>query len=333
MEISKVVIHQIAKEQGVNYTELYETDNILKINENVQNLIEKLNEAFKKDEKVIRSEFLEERNDFQETIRTFVDDETEEAFLHFTKRSIRRINDLLTGSNLATGGYFVYADYKNNGLDYVGVFLVRDSEEIIFDKDEDGTFIVNKTVIINTKKLAMAARINKNKLQKNKSRYLHFTFKQADISDYFVSWIEVRLSEKNLEDTKTLVNLINNHVEMPIDPATQAVYEPEKLRNSVYDYIQSVGRVVKISELSSAFWDDKDYLATVIENNNIDINQEFRAVASILSRFKKYSISSGKIRVSFSRSDIDQGRIYSGEGNLLVIDNQVLKNKFQKLDE
>ena len=153
----------------------------------------------------------------------------------------------------------------------MGVFLVRDSEEIIFDKDEDGMFIVNKTVIINTKRLAMAARINKNKLQKNKSRYLHFTFKQADISDYFVSWIEVRLSEKNLEDTKTLVNLINNHVEMPIDPATQAFYEPEKLRNSVYDYIQSVGRVVKISELSSAFWDDKDYLATVIELSLIHI--------------------------------------------------------------
>ena len=334
MEILRVTIHQIIKEQGINYTELVESNDLLAIGENVENLIEVLNDAFKRDEKVIRSEFLEQQDRFQTSLRTFCGDNSDENFLNFSIESIRRINDLLTGANLATGGYFVYAEYEYRNRNYVSVFLVRDSEELIFDRSEDGaSFVVNKTTIINTKKLAMAVRVDRDRILANQERYVHFTFKQADISDYFITWIEVHLSDKNREDTVSLVNLLNDIDPLPNDPDTNAVYEPEKFRNKVFDYIQSVGRVVRIPELSNSFWGNKDFLGDLIDERGIDINQEFRAVTTVLGRLKKYSLSAGKIKLSFSKSDIDQGRIFRGDGQQLVLENPIIARKFDTLNE
>ena len=334
MEISRVTIHQIIKEQGISYTELIESNGLITIGENVQNLIDVLNDSFKKDEKVIRSEFLEEQNSFQTSLRTFCQETNNQNFLTFSTDSIRRINDLLTGANLATGGYFVYAEYEYRNRTYVSVFLVRDSEELIFDRGpDDNSFVVNKTTIIDTKKLAMAVRIDKAKLLNNQERYVHFTFKQADISDYFISWIEVHLSDKNRDDTVSLIKLINGVQDLPNDPTTNARYEPEKFRNHVFDYIQSVGRVVKIAELSNAFWGNRDFLSNLIDEKDIDINQEFRAVPSVLTRLKKYTLTAGKIRLSFSKSDIDQGRVFPGDGNQIILENPVLRGKFDSLNE
>lgn len=337
MEISKVTIHQIKKEQGISYTELFESSILLDVNENVQNLIEKLNEAFAKDEKVIKSEFLEEVNVFQRTLKGYNESEDEnnnDQFLNFTRDSIGRIRDLLTGATLATGGYFVFSEYLYRTRRYVSVFLVRDSEELIFNRSAEGNyFVVDKTTIINTSKLAMAVRVDLARLTDGADRYLHFTHKQADISDYFITWIEVQISDKSREDTVALVNLINNIDPLPIDPATNSPYEAEKFRNKIYDHIQSVGRVVKISELSNSFWGNRDFLSNHIEENDININQEFRAAPSVLTRLKKYTVNAGSIKLSFSKSDISSGRVFKGDGDQVVIESPQFRGKFEHLDE
>jgi nucleoid-associated protein len=334
MEFKRITIHQIKKKQGITYTELIPSNSLIKIDENVENLIEKLNNSFSKEEKVIRTEFLEEVNDFQRTLKEFNDNKTDELFYEFTKSSINRINDLLTGVNLATGGYFVFTEYVYLKKHYAGVYLVRDTEEIVFDRSADGkSFVIDKTTVINTKNLAMAVRVDLGKFLKNEERYVHFTFKQADISEYFVTWIEVHLSNRSDTDTKALIALLNKIDPYPKDPDTNKAYEGEKFRNKVFDYIQSVGRVVKINELSTTFWGNPNYLSKIAEELGYDIDGEFRATSSILSRLKKYKISSGKISLGFSKSDIDNGRIYSGDGSLLIIDDLALKGKFDHIDD
>lgn len=334
MEYKRITIHQIKKKQGVVYTHLIPSDSLIQIDENVENLIEKLNRSFSKEEKVIRTEFLEEQKDFQRTLRDFNAIRVDKAFYDFTKSSIDRINDLLTGVNLATGGYFVFTEYVYLQKHYVGVYLVRDTEEIVFDRSADGkSFVIDKTTVINTKNLAMAVRVDLNKLLNTEERYVHFTFKQADISEYFVTWIEVHLSNRSDTDTKALIGLLNEIDPYPTDPDTNAIFEREKFRNKVFDYIQSVGRVVKLNELSTTFWGEANYLSEQAEKYGYDIDGEFRATSSILSRLRKYKISAGKITLGFSKSDIDNGRIYPGEGNLLIIDDLVLKSKFEHIDD
>lgn len=333
MEFYRITIHQIKKRQGISHTELVPSQNLITIDENVESLIEKLNDAFNKDEKVIRTEFIDEKREFQGNIRAFVSNQTDEIFFDFSTNSLGRINDLLTGANLATGGYFVYANYLYRNKHYASVFLVRDVEEIIFDRSTDGTsFIVNTTTVINTKNLAMAARVDLTKLANNDERYVHFTFKQSDVSEYFVTWIEIHLSDKSKEDAETLIKLINSVAPYPNDPDTDEPFEREKFRNKIFDYIQASGRVVKLSDVSNTFWGSRDYLSDLAVSKGLDINQEFRAPSASLNKLRKFRLKSGKMNVSFSQSDIENGRIFAGDSGQVILENAAIRRQFDNLN-
>lgn len=333
MEVEKIIIHLIEKEQsGAPTVQL--SPSLLEIDENVITLATKLNEAFKKDEKVLRTEFTSEPRTFQIGIRHFTVSQTDEDFLNFAESSVYRMIDLLSGNTLATGGYFVFINYAYRNNAYVGVFIVRDEEEIVFQRDESNSFTVNTTDIVNTSKLAMAVRVDVTKLINNQLRYLHFTKRQSHLSQYFFDWIEASLAEKSSEDTTNLVRLINQlgQDEFPINPETSQRFTPDEFRTKLYDNILSSGRIVRIREISQTFWDNEDFLTNKIEELNLDISSEFQAPETILKRLKKYEIVSGKMKLVFSQHDISSGRISVGdEPNQLIIESEELARKFNNL--
>ncbi len=333
MEVRKSIIHFIDKVQSGNPS-LQISPSLMNIEENVNMLTEKLNNAFRKDERVLKTEFIDDdAQAFQNGIQDFINTSTNETFLAFAENSINRMIDLLTGNNLATGGYFVYSEYVYRNINYVGVFIVRDEEEIIFKRDEEGGFEVNTTIVVNTNKLAMAVRIDIDKLTTNEQRYLHFTKKQAHASQYFFDWIEANLAERSAEDTKKLIDLVNQLEvdEFPINPDNNERYTPDEFRTKLYDNILSSGRIVRIRDISRTFWDDEDFLTDKFEELNIEISSEFQAPANSLKKLKKYEIVSGKIKLVFSQNDIDAGRVSLGEGNQIIIESEELVRKFNSI--
>lgn len=323
----------IEKEQSSNPS-LYLSPSLMVIDENVTMLTEKLNDSFRKDEKVLKTEFIvSEPKAFQISARTFVTTFTNDNFMNFSVNTINRMIDLLTGNNLATGGYFVYSKYTYRNINYLGVFIVRDEEEIIFKRDENGEFEVNTTTIVKTNKLAMAVRIDLDKLGQNQTRYLHFTKKQAHLSQYFFEWIEADLADKSAEDTQKLLDLVNKlHInDFPINPENSERYTPDEFRTKLYDNILSTGRIVRIREISRIFWDDDDFLTNKFEELEIEISTEFQATESTLKKLKKYEISAGKIKLVFSQNDIDSGRIWLGDENQIIIRSEDLVRKFNTI--
>lgn len=333
MEVRKSIIHLIEKEQSANPS-LQLSASLMEIEENVSMLAEKLNDAFRKDERVLKTEFINDNSQaFQNGVQTFVNTPTNDTFLTFSETSIRRMIDLLTGNNLATGGYFVYTEYVYRNINYLGVFIVRDEEEIIFKRDEEGGFEVNTTIVVNTNKLAMAVRIDIDKLRTDEQRYLHFTKKQAHLSQYFFDWIEANLAERSAEDTQKLISLVNRLGlnEFPVNPDNNERYTPDEFRTKLYDNILSSGRIVRIRDISRTFWDDEDFLTNKFEELEIEISSEFQAPESSLKKLKKYEIVSGKIKLVFSQNDIDAGRVSLGDGNQIIIESEELVRKFNSI--
>lgn len=333
MIVQKSIIHLIEKKQSGNPS-LHLSPSLMVIDENVTKLTEKLNDSFRKDEKVLKTEFIvSEPKVFQISTRTFVTNFSNENFMNFSVNSIKRMIDLLSGNNLATGGYFVYSEYTYRKINYLGVFIVKDEEEIIFKRGKNGDYEVNTTTIVNTSKLAMAIRIDLDKLCKNQNRHLHFTKKQAHLSQYFFDWIEADLADKSTEDTQKLLELVNQlHInEFPINPENSERYTPDEFRTKLYDNILSTGRIVRIREISRTFWDDDDFLTNKFEELEIEISTEFQAPESTLKKLKKYEISAGKIKLVFSQNDIDSGRIWLGDENQIIIRSEDLVRKFNKI--
>lgn len=333
MQLKKAIIHLIDKEQGQG-PRIDKSSSTLNIDDNTEDLVERLNEAFKKDEKVLKTEFVEEKNVFQSTVEVFSKDKSVEKFMDFAEASLIRMADLMTGSNFATGGYFVFMEYEYRNVNYLGVFMVRDSEEIIFKKSDSNNYTVNTTTIVDTSKLAMAARINLSLYSNNETRYLHYTKRQQHQSDYFIDWIEADLAEKSIDDTKALLKIINSlgPDELPFKPNSEERYGSEEFRNRLYDHINSSGRLVRIRDLSRNFWDDENFLTNKAETEEIDINGEFQAALIILKRLKKYEIKSGKIKISFSKADKDGAKVRAGNNNQIIIESEELRAKFDELE-
>ncbi|MFT5823463.1 MAG: nucleoid-associated protein [Crocinitomix sp.] len=335
MEIRKIIIHLIDKERGTAPRQ-EKSEHVLTVDDGIKVLVERLNEAFKKSAKVLRTEFKTEKRVFQDGVIEFSENRSRDNFLNFASNSIDRMADLIAGINLATGGYFVFISYKDKNRKYLAVFLVRDSEEIIFKREEESNdFIVDTTTIVDTDKLAMAVRVDIDKLRNDEGRYLHFTNKQQSQSQYFIDWIEANLAEKNSEDTSALIRLIHSIPieEMPLKAGTQERYLPEELRSKIFDSINASGRLVRIRDLSSLFWDDEDYLSNKIEELEIDMSTEFQATLNILKRLKKYVINSGKMKLEFSRNDIEHGKVKIGDReNQIIIEDEGLRSKFDDLE-
>lgn len=332
ISVHRIVIHQIEKEQGVQEAHLKKSEELIDVDDNVEFLCDRLNDAFKKDEKVIKTEFIDTQEKvFQHQIKDYSSNPNNTKFYDLSIEAIDELRASLQGNPLAKGGYFVFAHFTYRNTELVAVFLVRDSEEVMFDRDPSiSSFIVNKTTVIDTSKLAMACRIDLGKLGDNDFRYLHFTHRQTEISEYFINWIEASLADKSKEDSRNFLKLID-FVDLPLDQETNEVYDGDKLRANIFEYVKTAGKVVRVRDISKQFWDDSDYLSSLAEEKEITINQEFQAVNSIFQQLKKYELKSGRIKLSFAKGDYEQGTVRLGDENQIVIESQELRDKLEGL--
>lgn len=84
--------------------------------------------------------------------------------------------------------------------------------------------------------------------------------------------------------------------------------------------------------MGKTFWDDSNFLTDYIDENNINISHQFQAVSTILGRLKKYEIKSGKVKLSFSRADIENGTINVGNDDQIIISDSALRRKYDDLN-
>ncbi|RUA33693.1 MAG: hypothetical protein DSY77_08980, partial [Bacteroidetes bacterium] len=290
MEVTRIIIHQISKEQGVIEAHLDLSENLIPIENEVTFLTEKLSKSFNKDERVIKINFLEDQDVFQKSLNIFLNNDTDDDFKEFSVKSINRLKDILLGVIFATGGYVIFIEYEINGTEFVSVFIVRDSKEVTLEKsDSNNEFIVQLTKIIKTENLAMAVRIETAKLLNGDDRYLHFTHVKGNTSEYFIKWIEADIVNKSKEDTRTFIGMLN-HVDVPIDNLTGEKMEESTFRKRVHDYINTAGGVINLNDISKHFWGDEQKLSNYAEENNITIDMEFRSTKKVLDQLNKYTI-------------------------------------------
>ncbi|SMG22630.1 nucleoid-associated protein [Marivirga sericea] len=332
MEVTRIIIHQISKEQGVIEAHLDLSENLIPIENEVTFLTEKLSKSFNKDERVIKINFLEDQDVFQKSLNIFLNNDTDDDFKEFSVKSINRLKDILLGVIFATGGYVIFIEYEINGTEFVSVFIVRDSKEVTLEKsDSNNEFIVQLTKIIKTENLAMAVRIETAKLLNGDDRYLHFTHVKGNTSEYFIKWIEADIVNKSKEDTRTFIGMLN-HVDVPIDNLTGEKMEESTFRKRVHDYINTAGGVINLNDISKHFWGDEQKLSNYAEENNITIDMEFRSTKKVLDQLNKYTIESGKLKLSFTRKDYNQGIVKLGDNNQVIIEDEHLYSKFDELD-
>ena len=320
MELNKIIIHELKKESGTNETELIRSDELSEINDNSVGLVSALNNSYNSD-KILYAVFdKSEGKYFPEKFQEYKDSpQSDEEFISFTRNVIGNLETLIKPVNLATGGYFVFAEYINNTNNFLGVFLIRDTEGKTLSKTEN-SFTIDSIEYVDTSNLAMACRINNDKYDIDEENYLSLTqLRQQDISEYFKNWISIEQIETSSEYTKQLYDIISQ-IERPINPDTETEYEIENFRNLVYNYASSSpNRTINLRDLSQHFYNDPNTISDYAMDNDIAIDTEFRYNSRKLKRFIKLEVNRDGINFKISRGAFDDKVRFSEEDDSLVI--------------
>ncbi|PKD17656.1 hypothetical protein APR41_05460 [Salegentibacter salinarum] len=328
MQLNKIIIHELAKESGSNETDLQRSKELVDIDENSMGLIDALNKSYNRD-KVLYAIFDdEEGKHFPEKFEEYVaTDQNDEQFIALTRNLIGNLEGFIKPVNLATGGYFVFADYESIDNNYIGIFLIRDTEGKTLSKTAN-SFSINSIEYVDTGNLAMACRINLDRYTEDEDHYLSLTqLRQQEISEYFKNWISIKQLESSSEYTKQLYNIITQ-IERPINPETDEEYEIENFRNLVFNYVSSnPNKIVNLRDLSQHFYDDPDTINDYANENNIIIDTEFRYNTRQLKRFVKLEVNRDGISFKISRGTFeDKVRFSDDDQSLVIIESNSFAN-------
>lgn len=330
LTINKVVIHELRKEPRANEAETFLSTSVLEISENVQDLIKRLNNSYSKD--VINYAVFDaaEDRDFRDRYQTYSGSpKTNTQFLDFTSRTLNNLRGQIINVTLAKGGFFVYADYEDEGINYVGIYIVRDTEGMLFERDEDNhSFEVNLVKYMNTDKLAMGCRIEVAKYLSGDRNYLTLIKnRQSDISDYFYNWIGVVQPESTTQFTNALYEILNK-IDCPVNPLTNTEYSIDEFRKLVVDYIKSSPtNTINLFELGRHFYENDQKIVEFARQNDIAIDTEFKADSKALKRFVSINVSADGINLKFSRGEFRRKvRLSEENPHVILIESERFAN-------
>lgn len=334
LTINKVVIHELQKEARVNEAFTFLSESVLEITENVQLLLTRLDESYGKD--VINYGVFDSSDGrvFPAQFTRYVrGQKTDSDFIDFSKTTLNNLRDQLRNVNLAKGGFFIFAEYISQGTTYTGIYIIRDTEGVLFKRlEETHSFEVNRIKYMNTDKLAMGCRVNHNKFSTSDGNYLSLIKnRQTDISEYFYNWISVFQPESSTEFTNTLYSIVNG-IDLPINTESGQPYSIDDFRRLVVDYVKSrPSKDINLLEMGSHFYNDTQKIVNYANANNLTIDHEFRVDTRALRKFMSIAVNADGINLKFTRGELDRKvRLSTDNPNVVLIESTRFANALRQ---
>ena len=330
MQIISAIIHKVRKQPGHPpvFTGSHQClDPNVEIN---RSLIRDLDKSFRRKSKYTHGIFdVNPHTTFQREFTAYQNSRTQAQFIRFTKRASINLKQLIASVN-TSGGYLVFAHYLKQGIEFVGVFLVRDTNGLAIRRGNEGAdyYAPKKRIHLDLEKIAMVCLINLSELANGARNYIAFTAnKRESVSSYFLNWIAITNQITNEEDTNGLLDLLKV---LPLPDAMAA--RPADFIESVANHIRDNDFNVDLKNISEIFYGNESFLSEQCEERGIAISTNFKANKSALKHWVKISVETTDIQLTFSRSAWEQQNIsLSAENeNLVIIESPELAQQLRQ---
>ncbi|MGM0587112.1 MAG: nucleoid-associated protein [Bacteroidota bacterium] len=332
MELRRAVVHHIEKESGGDLGEITYSDSILPIDSKAEKLCEKLDKTYNNRSTVIHAKFSDFQNPFPKGIENYLSQTDDPKFLTFSRTSTAKLADKMEGETNASGGYIAYLDYTNqNDASYIGAYLIRNTSGLVFERRED-SYHLNELTRLDTNNLAMACKINKDKLESDKgSKCLTLVTKsQGQVSQYFQQWIRVGESISAKEFNIFLTKIINS-MPTPTDSNGKSM-DRDEFRESASEYL-AMSKVINLKELSKKLFDDESKIEDYAEQQGYPINTKFNRNRQVVDGLVHINASSEKFKVTIPRSYNNSTDVKLGDNYLTIFDQDLVEDIKSQSDE
>lgn len=336
MEVHHLIVHELIKVPQESEARMFLSEACLPPEDKAQQLVYKLNQTFEAKSDTLLGYFSSPEDAlFPGYFQLLAEANfSQEAFLAFSRDTMQALQLSLQGVTGAKGGYLVYAHYSDGMRNQLGIFLVRDTESIAFNK-QAGRFDLQTITHLNTERLAMAGRIDLDTFSQGQSRCLELIkhgSSQRTISEYFTHWIGLDRPASSKALTQTFLELVDQ-LPPPIDESTGQPLDTHVFQEQVMAYaVSNPQKTISIRDLDKTFYPGESRAQKIVEEQALPLSDDFRFDQPTIKRHVQFRLSSGDIRLQFNRADYLSGAIRI-EGDEVIISDPDLAERFrQELD-
>lgn len=333
MEVHHLIVHELIKAPQESEARLFLSNTCLPPEERAHQLIGKLQQTFEQKADTLLGYFSPPEDAlFPGYFQLLAEASyTEEAFISFSRETMQALQLSLQGVTGAKGGYLVYAYYTVGEQQFLGIFLVRDTEGIVFDKLSD-SFDLRTITHLNTDRLAMAGRIDLNAFGKQQQRCLELikhSNSQRTISEYFTNWIGLDRPASSRELTNSFLDMVEQ-LPPPLSEETGEPLPKEVFQEQVMQYaMSSPQKTISVQAFDEAFYHNQPTAQAYVQEQALPLEDEFRFDQGTLKRHFQLRLSAAGIRLQFNRSDYQDGLVRI-EGDEIVISSPELVQRLRE---
>ncbi len=328
MNVYRLIIHELEKEAKSTSITYKSSDSLLEINDGTTNLVTQIHNSFDKSlSQYSKFDTSKTTNAVYLNTNKYLANDDDDTFIELSKTSLSDLADDIKREPFATGGYYLFMDYIENGYRYISIIILRNTNAFNI-KWGGNKFSVDPTENLNIDKLAMGFRLNCNlyNVPGEDRNYIALVSNQGDdLSKYFIKWVNADKVISNQVNTKTLVNIIKD-----LGP-TDSTIDRGEFERTVFEWInlyrKQNSNTIDIDKLSESLYGNslaiRDYANREL---NTEIDPIFRVHPNELRRLVRLRAVTKGISVTIDTDKFDSEEVVIMNGTLIIKNKSIVES-------
>lgn len=323
IDLRRLVIHELVKSAEAVDAQLYLSETLVEVEDRSYELVSRLHRTFESKSDILLGNLSSpEDNLFPGYFEQWRQSAgTSDTFLQFSRETMQTLQLGLQGVVGAKGGYLVYAEYVAEDIPMLGLFLVRDTEGLIFRRlDQRAGFDLDSVTYLDTNRLAMAARIRLDgSLDRGyQAQLIKHNRSQATISEYFLNWVGLERTESSRELTESFLDIVE-HLPLPYDEAAGREMKPAEFQKEVVRYALSTpGQSIELDRFEENFYGKEHPAQSYLAEQGLPFSDGFRVDANTLRSHHRIKAYTQGVSLSFDRQQLLDGTIRVEAGKVII---------------
>lgn len=338
--LHQLAIHELIKHADASDAELRLSDRLQLIDEKAEQLIRQLHRTFSLKNDVLNGRLAAPEDALFPGYFQMLQESrfSEEGFLGFSRDSMQALQLSLQGVVGAKGGYLVYTFYSvgegETAQQLLGIFLVRDTDGVVFKATESGNFQLHPTAYLDIDRMALACRIRVHHNDDNwqpAAEVIKHARSQKDISEYFVNWLGLEESVSSRDLTDHFLAAVAA-APLPIDEETGETMEHGEFREQVANFAsKSPGKTINIPAFEEKFYGEEQPLQSYFAENELEMQHEFKADGRALREYHFHKFKGQGFYFGCKHAHLLSGKVRVEGGQVLIDDDDLAEQLLDTL--
>ncbi|NJB86629.1 nucleoid-associated protein YejK [Lewinella marina] len=312
--VHHAIVHELKKQPEMAEADLLLSEEALPITEQAIDLIGRLDETFERKTDLLQGYLVEpDEGLFPAYYQNWLEEGRGRApFIAFSQNAMAVLKDNLQGVTGAKGGYLLFADYTMDEHRMLGIYMIRNTEGLLFVEDEGHARLkLQTTAYLDIQNMAMAARLLAGK-GRNVQMIRHARTQSA-ISQYFTDWVGIDRPETSAELTQSFLEMVDE-LPVPKDRETGFAMNEGDFEKALVKYASKAPQhTIRVQDFDEHFYGNEKPLQEMLAESGSSLDEGFRVDRKALRNRFYLRAGVGGISLTCTKDHFRNGQVHVDE--------------------